>query len=80
MPRKCRSQKDLTPPKAERGVYEALPCHSECGRYAWRAEPWSMCNINGVDTPSSCGEGVQSRKIRSAWRVALGWGIAADNE
>lgn len=54
--------------KNQAQVYEALPCHSECARYAWRVEPWSMCNINAVHTPLSCGEGVQSRKIRCVLR------------
>ena len=46
-------------------VYEAMPCHSQCKQYEWRAEPWSMCTINTVDELPACGEGVQSRKIRS---------------
>ncbi|XP_077473854.1 thrombospondin type-1 domain-containing protein 7B isoform X1 [Stigmatopora argus] len=44
-------------------VNEAVPCHSDCSKYKWRVEPWSICTINMVgDLP--CGEGVQSRKIR----------------
>ncbi len=46
-------------------VYEAVRCHSECSRYEWRIEPWSICTINTVDDLPACGEGVQSRKIRS---------------
>ncbi|XP_061782034.1 thrombospondin type-1 domain-containing protein 7B isoform X1 [Nerophis lumbriciformis] len=45
-------------------VNEAVPCHSECSQYAWRIEPWSICTINTVGNSPSCGEGVQSRKIR----------------
>ncbi|KAM6984977.1 thrombospondin type-1 domain-containing protein 7B [Aplochiton taeniatus] len=45
-------------------VYEAVPCHSECNRYEWRREPWSVCALNGLDGLPDCGEGVQSRKIR----------------
>ncbi|CAL8267595.1 unnamed protein product [Lota lota] len=56
-------------------VYEALPCHSECGPYAWRAGPWSMCNINAVDALPSCGEGAQSRKIR-----CVVWGAGEGGE
>uniref|UniRef100_A0A672IN85 Thrombospondin, type I, domain containing 7Ba n=1 Tax=Salarias fasciatus TaxID=181472 RepID=A0A672IN85_SALFA len=46
-------------------VYEAVPCHSDCSQYEWRVEPWSICTINTVDDLPACGEGVQSRKIRS---------------
>uniref|UniRef100_A0A672YXA7 Thrombospondin, type I, domain containing 7Ba n=1 Tax=Sphaeramia orbicularis TaxID=375764 RepID=A0A672YXA7_9TELE len=46
-------------------VYQAVPCHSECSQYEWRTEPWSICTINSVDDSPACGEGVQSRKIRS---------------
>uniref|UniRef100_A0A8C5G0V7 Thrombospondin, type I, domain containing 7Ba n=1 Tax=Gouania willdenowi TaxID=441366 RepID=A0A8C5G0V7_GOUWI len=46
-------------------VYEALPCYSECNNYEWKMEPWSICTINTVDDLPACGEGVQSRKIRS---------------
>lgn len=53
-------------------VYEAAPCYSECGQYEWRIEPWSICTISAVDDMPACGEGVQSRKIRSV----SGWGLA----
>ncbi|XP_062313300.1 thrombospondin type-1 domain-containing protein 7B [Osmerus eperlanus] len=53
-------------------VYEAMPCHSQCKQYEWRAEPWSMCTINTVDKLPACGEGVQSRKIRCVRRGAEG--------
>uniref|UniRef100_A0A671XNQ9 Thrombospondin type-1 domain-containing protein 7A n=1 Tax=Sparus aurata TaxID=8175 RepID=A0A671XNQ9_SPAAU len=46
-------------------VYEAVRCHRECSQYEWRIEPWSICTINTVDDLPACGEGVQSRKIRS---------------
>uniref|UniRef100_A0A8D2ZLL0 Thrombospondin type-1 domain-containing protein 7A n=1 Tax=Scophthalmus maximus TaxID=52904 RepID=A0A8D2ZLL0_SCOMX len=46
-------------------VNEAVPCHSECSQFEWRMEPWSICTINTVDDLPACGEGVQSRKIRS---------------
>uniref|UniRef100_A0AAQ4R7R8 Thrombospondin type-1 domain-containing protein 7A n=1 Tax=Gasterosteus aculeatus aculeatus TaxID=481459 RepID=A0AAQ4R7R8_GASAC len=52
-------------------VYEAAPCYSECGQYEWRIEPWSICTISAVDDMPACGEGVQSRKIRSV----SGWGL-----
>lgn len=52
-------------------VYEALPCYSECSQYEWRAKPWSICTINTVDDLPACGEGVQSRKIRSVSRLGL---------
>ncbi|XP_019738101.1 thrombospondin type-1 domain-containing protein 7B isoform X2 [Hippocampus comes] len=50
--------------KNQAQVNEALPCHSECNKYEWRIEPWSICTINTVGDSPSCGEGVQSRKIR----------------
>lgn len=46
-------------------VYEAVRCHSECSQYEWKIEAWSICTINTVDDLPACGEGVQSRKIRS---------------
>uniref|UniRef100_A0A3Q4ARY6 Thrombospondin type-1 domain-containing protein 7A n=1 Tax=Mola mola TaxID=94237 RepID=A0A3Q4ARY6_MOLML len=46
-------------------VYEAVRCHSKCSQYEWRVESWSICTINTVDDLPACGEGVQSRKIRS---------------
>lgn len=52
-------------------VYEAVPCHSDCSQYMWRIEPWSMCTINSVGDLTACGEGVQSRKIRSVGRLDL---------
>lgn len=52
-------------------VYEAVPCHSECSQYEWRTEPWSICTINTVDDLPACGEGVQSRKIRSVNGLSL---------
>ncbi|KAM9461440.1 thrombospondin type-1 domain-containing protein 7B [Clarias gariepinus] len=52
-------------------VSEVVPCYSECNQYSWEAEPWSMCVINPHNALSitsqtlpSCGEGVQTRKIR----------------
>ncbi|XP_056145668.1 thrombospondin type-1 domain-containing protein 7B [Lampris incognitus] len=53
-------------------VYEAVPCHSECGQYEWKTEPWSICTINLVNELPACGEGVQSRKIRCVKREAEG--------
>ncbi|XP_046713402.1 thrombospondin type-1 domain-containing protein 7B isoform X2 [Silurus meridionalis] len=46
-------------------VSEVVPCYSECNQYIWEAEPWSMCVV-GITSPTrpSCGEGVQTRKIR----------------
>lgn len=52
-------------------VYEAVPCHSDCSQYEWRVESWSICTINAVDELPACGEGVQSRKIRSECQPAL---------
>lgn len=52
-------------------VHEAVRCHNECGQYEWRAESWSICTINTVDDLPACGEGVQSRKIRSVSGSAL---------
>lgn len=52
-------------------VYEAVPCHSDCSQYEWRVESWSICTINAVDELPACGEGVQSRKIRSEDQPAL---------
>uniref|UniRef100_A0A665UXM7 Thrombospondin type-1 domain-containing protein 7A n=1 Tax=Echeneis naucrates TaxID=173247 RepID=A0A665UXM7_ECHNA len=57
-------------------VYEAVPCHSECSQFQWRTEPWSICTINTVDDLPACGEGVQSRKIRSE---TTGEGSSADD-
>uniref|UniRef100_A0A8C6TPE6 Thrombospondin, type I, domain containing 7Ba n=1 Tax=Neogobius melanostomus TaxID=47308 RepID=A0A8C6TPE6_9GOBI len=54
-----------------RPVYEAVPCHSECSQYEWRIEPWSICTINSVEDKPACGEGVQSRKIRSVSPFSL---------
>lgn len=53
------------PTSARVQVNEAVPCHSECSQFEWRMEPWSICTINTVDDLPACGEGVQSRKIRS---------------
>ncbi|XP_072556633.1 thrombospondin type-1 domain-containing protein 7B-like isoform X1 [Paramormyrops kingsleyae] len=53
-------------------VYEAVPCYSECSQYTWAPEPWSACAVNMVDTPSSCGEGVQSRKVRCVRKDTVG--------
>uniref|UniRef100_A0A674ML26 Thrombospondin type-1 domain-containing protein 7A n=1 Tax=Takifugu rubripes TaxID=31033 RepID=A0A674ML26_TAKRU len=53
-------------------VYEAVPCHSDCSQYEWRVESWSICTINAVDDLPACGEGVQSRKIRSVSQPAGG--------
>ncbi|GAA6088520.1 thrombospondin type-1 domain-containing protein 7B isoform X1, partial [Tachysurus ichikawai] len=36
--------------------------------YQWVTESWSFCSINTVDEGSTCGEGVQSRKIRCVLR------------
>lgn len=52
-------------------MYEAVPCHSDCSQYEWRADSWSICTINAVDDLPACGEGVQSRKIRSVSQPAL---------
>lgn len=52
-------------------VHEAVRCHNECGQYEWRTESWSICTINTVDDLPACGEGVQSRKIRSVRGSAL---------
>lgn len=52
-------------------VYEAVPCHSDCSQFEWRVESWSICTINAVDDLPACGEGVQSRKIRSVSQPAL---------
>lgn len=52
-------------------VYEAVPCHSNCGQYEWQVEAWSICTINAVDELPACGEGVQSRKIRSVSQPVL---------
>lgn len=49
-------------------VYEAVRCHRECSQYEWKTESWSICTINTVDDLPACGEGVQSRKIRSVSR------------
>ncbi|TKS67458.1 Thrombospondin type-1 domain-containing protein 7A [Collichthys lucidus] len=50
-------------------VYEAVRCHSECSQYEWKIEAWSICTINTVDDLPNCGEGVQSRKIRSVIEI-----------
>ncbi|XP_052004347.1 thrombospondin type-1 domain-containing protein 7B-like [Xyrauchen texanus] len=57
--------------KNQAQVYEAVPCHSECGQYEWVTDPWSVCTINTVDELPACGEGIQSRKI---WCVRRGGG------
>lgn len=49
-------------------VYEAVRCHRECSQYEWKTDSWSICTINTVDDLPACGEGVQSRKIRSVSR------------
>lgn len=58
-------------PRGRLQVYEAVPCHSDCSQYEWRLESWSICTINAVDDLPACGEGVQSRKIRSVTQPAL---------
>uniref|UniRef100_A0A8C9SRK1 Thrombospondin type-1 domain-containing protein 7A n=1 Tax=Scleropages formosus TaxID=113540 RepID=A0A8C9SRK1_SCLFO len=60
-------------------VYEAVPCHSECGQYVWVMEPWSVCTINTVDEMPACGEGVQTRKIRCVRRDIDGQGQSVDD-
>ncbi|XP_046701231.1 thrombospondin type-1 domain-containing protein 7B isoform X2 [Silurus meridionalis] len=45
-------------------VSEVVPCRGVCAVYQWVTESWSFCSINTVDEGSTCGEGVQSRKIR----------------
>lgn len=60
-------------------VYEAVPCHSDCSQYEWRVESWSICTINAVDDLPACGEGVQSRKIRSVSQPALAFRLAGTN-
>lgn len=51
-------------------VYEAVPCRGGSGQNEWRSEAWSICTINAVDDLPACGEGVQSRKIRSVNALA----------
>ncbi|XP_047666453.1 thrombospondin type-1 domain-containing protein 7B isoform X2 [Tachysurus fulvidraco] len=57
--------------KNQAQVSEVVPCYSECNRYSWEAEPWSMCVINSPSaisitrqTQPLCGEGIQTRRIR----------------
>ncbi|MFT7818109.1 thrombospondin type-1 domain-containing protein 7B-like [Arapaima gigas] len=45
-------------------VYEAVPCYSECNQFTWAPEAWSACAVNTVGEPPTCGEGVQTRKVR----------------
>lgn len=47
-------------------LYEVVPCQSDCDQYAWVAEPWSLWKVTNVDLKQNCGEGVQTRKVRSA--------------
>ncbi|XP_060733030.1 thrombospondin type-1 domain-containing protein 7B [Tachysurus vachellii] len=49
-------------------VSEVVPCRGVCAVYQWVTESWSFCSINTVDEGSTCGEGVQSRKIRCVLR------------
>ncbi|MBN3300954.1 THS7B protein, partial [Amia calva] len=61
-------------------VYEAVPCYSECSRYIWVMEAWSVCTINTVDKMPDCGEGVQSRKIKCVNNTGEGPGEIVDDE
>ncbi|XP_048455532.1 thrombospondin type-1 domain-containing protein 7B [Rhincodon typus] len=44
-------------------VYDRVPCHRDCSKFSWVAEPWSDCRIN-KKSMHKCGEGVQTRKVR----------------
>nr|XP_023677065.1 thrombospondin type-1 domain-containing protein 7B-like isoform X1 [Paramormyrops kingsleyae] len=65
--------------KNQAQVYEAVPCHNECGEYVWVPEPWSACTINAVDELPGCGEGVQSRKVRCMKRGGEGPSVIVDD-
>ncbi|XP_059826219.1 thrombospondin type-1 domain-containing protein 7B isoform X2 [Hypanus sabinus] len=45
-------------------VYDRIPCYGDCSKHSWETEPWSVCRINNSESIHSCGEGVQTRKVR----------------
>lgn len=51
-------------------LYEVVPCRSDCGQYVWLAEPWSLWKVSNMDLKQNCGEGVQTRKVRSVFIYA----------
>ncbi|XP_035379035.1 thrombospondin type-1 domain-containing protein 7B [Electrophorus electricus] len=59
-------------------VSEVVPCYSECDRYVWEAEPWSVCTIDPPPTLNTstapirrtCGDGVRTRRIRCVRKEA----------
>ncbi|XP_032880576.1 thrombospondin type-1 domain-containing protein 7B [Amblyraja radiata] len=55
-------------------VYDRIPCYGDCIKHSWKAEPWSDCRINGRESMHSCGEGVQTRKVRCVRNTADGLG------
>ncbi|XP_062869505.1 thrombospondin type-1 domain-containing protein 7B [Trichomycterus rosablanca] len=68
-------------------VSEVVPCYSECNQYVWEVNSWSACVINPPNAisstsqdQSSCGEGVQTRKIRCVRKEEDRWNTVEDSE
>ncbi|XP_067891137.1 thrombospondin type-1 domain-containing protein 7B isoform X4 [Heterodontus francisci] len=60
-------------------VYDRVPCHRDCSKYCWIAEPWSACRINNRESMHNCGEGIQTRKVRCVNNTANGPGEIVDD-
>ncbi|XP_078454669.1 thrombospondin type-1 domain-containing protein 7A-like [Lampetra planeri] len=60
-------------------VYEAVPCHSECGQHVWISEPWTVCHVTRIGATDSCGEGSQTRPVRCVVNTVEGPGDTVDD-
>ncbi|XP_075922309.1 thrombospondin type-1 domain-containing protein 7A isoform X2 [Petromyzon marinus] len=60
-------------------VYEAVPCHSECGQHVWISEPWTVCHVTRIGATDSCGEGSQTRTVRCVVNTVEGPGDTVDD-